>query len=255
MQIPTYIISLPSSLTRREKIKKACEKEAALDAVFVDAVAGADLSYEIALARGYSREKRDRLYHDLELNEIACLLSHRKALDLFLATDASYCLILEDDAEFAPVFSTNLVSIVTQYKGWDLIKLDCREAQLRGFKVGDLGDAHTLYTPFNASHGTTAIVYAREGAQKVRSTMNDFIYAFDTHLGFAIYKHNISLAQVFPSLAKEARLEASTIGGRLANNKKKGMSNTLSRRLKRLSHSFQKRIHAYRSSILIKPAL
>jgi GR25 family glycosyltransferase involved in LPS biosynthesis len=65
---------------------------------FVEAVEGGAVNYDLSGKFGYDRKTRNRAFHDLEKNEIACLLSHKKALERFLSGADDYCIVLEDDA-------------------------------------------------------------------------------------------------------------------------------------------------------------
>lgn len=95
------IISLERSPERRQTIA------AALDGLdlpfrFVDAVdAGRDALAPVAGAE----EIRARTHRDLSQGEIACALSHRKAYETFLASDAGHAVFLEDDALPTPAFA------------------------------------------------------------------------------------------------------------------------------------------------------
>lgn len=245
MKLATYIINLPSATSRRNNIQQVCEKIPLLDFRFVDAIAGANLNYSDAISSGYNQSKRIKYYADLELNEIACFLSHRKTLDLFLAGDESHCLVLEDDASFSDSFERLITALLLKTVGWDIIKLDCRETKVRGFHLGNISESDHLYAPFNASHGSTAILYSRSGATKFRASMNEFYFPFDTHIGHHIFRSGITIAQVFPSLIYESKIEKSTIGQRKSKRKAPGFAAMIRRRLHRIHHSFSKRIHCF----------
>jgi glycosyl transferase family 25 len=54
--------------------------------------------------------------------EVGCYLSHLKAMETFLQTDAPWCVILEDDVEVLPACADVLRSLAEK-EDWDLVKL------------------------------------------------------------------------------------------------------------------------------------
>ena len=248
MKLATYIINLPAAAKRRKNIQSNCEQFPFLDYIIIDAVAGSSLSYHDAIASGYNQSKRHKLYADLELNEIACILSHRNTLDIFIKTGASHCLILEDDALLLETFGHTITTVLANTSGWDLLKLECRDTKMRGFQIGQLSESNFLYSPFNSSHGSTAILYSRNGAKKLRASMDDFFHPFDMHIGTHHYRSNLVIAQVFPSIVHESNQESreeSTIGFRRSKRRAPGFAAFLRRRLDRIVNSIAKRFYCF----------
>ncbi len=244
----TYIINLPSSTKRREAIKQQVSKEKLLEVVFVNAVKGSDLSYERSVELGYDREKRKLHRNDLELNEIACFLSHRKTLDIFLEGEEEYCIILEDDAELRDGFADVILQLLEFSSGWDLINLDTRTNTIHGFSIKTLYGSRTLYVPLKVGLGATALLYSRSGAKKLRKSMNNFQFAFDTHIGFSHWKHRMVVAQIFPSIVSESKhIGASTIGCRNVDRQLRGLLPLLRRKYQRILHSIMKRIYTFQT--------
>lgn len=92
--IPIYVISLPSDVVRRENMKKQFP-ESYKYFEFIEAI---DF-------RGREKNEINHLYKECKQNmkrpltptEVACSLSHQKAIDHFLRSGNEWCVILEDD--------------------------------------------------------------------------------------------------------------------------------------------------------------
>ena len=174
-----YCINLKSATRRRLHILNQA-KRAAIDIIFVDAIEGKHI--EIENAKGYDRKNRLRYLKDLEPNEIACTLSHRLALETFLADPYPHCVIMEDDAIFDQNLHSDILAILSRINGFDLFKLESRDS--RGVVLGTL-DRLQIMLPLKASNGATAILYTKNGARKLLESLDRFSHAIDTHIGFA----------------------------------------------------------------------
>lgn len=214
---------------------------------------GVDIDYGNSSQFGYDKTARNKVFIDLEKNEIACLLSHKKALTRFLELGDEYCVILEDDAGLSPVFDEAILCLTQNIKGWDLIKLECRTHSLHGYPIFELGTSHSviLYSPIRSSFGATGILYSREGAQKLLRSLVRFQHPFDTHIGFG-WKYGLHIAEVYPSLVFERKDGLSSIGGRITKTRKRGLEAWFLARKARIVHSFMKRIFARRSKRIIR---
>ena len=95
-----YYINLERSPLRRERLEK-CLNLYSLSFTRIDAVDAKTLSDESA-AQFYDPKINSHGYFStLKKSEIACFLSHRKALRQFLdESDDDFALIFEDDVEF-----------------------------------------------------------------------------------------------------------------------------------------------------------
>ncbi len=97
-------------------------------------------------------------------NEIACFMSHIGVMRAFLASDAKRCLILEDDAVFAPDFASIIHELDLVADDWDI-------ALLYGNHFGGpcslrrLGSQHQLVGFFFRQTGAVAYVINRTAAQ------------------------------------------------------------------------------------------
>ncbi|MBX2804989.1 MAG: glycosyltransferase family 25 protein [Hyphomicrobiales bacterium] len=113
------IISLSRAVERREHMVEEFAK-AGLEAKFFDAVdaSKADSEFFSETFRRYGR------WGMLRMHDMACTLSHLNALKQFLAGNADYCLILEDDVFVSP----DLKSWIEDLSWWptdaDVVKIE-----------------------------------------------------------------------------------------------------------------------------------
>jgi glycosyl transferase family 25 len=101
--------------------------------------------------------------------EVGCTLSHLKAMETFLKTDAPWCVILEDDVEVLPACSEVLRSLAEK-DDWDLVKLFNFHS---GMPVGKraLGSAHHLVVHLTRTTSSAAYVVNRRAAETLLKSM------------------------------------------------------------------------------------
>lgn len=97
MQIPTYIINLPTSSARKQYMTDLLSAYPFLEISFVPAINGRKMTEE---------ERNDRFdfgsslkHYGRKLNEgeVGCALSHRLCYERLLVSESKYALVLEDD--------------------------------------------------------------------------------------------------------------------------------------------------------------
>lgn len=209
---------------------------------FVQAVDGRNL--DLDEAKGYDREGRLRYAPDLRPNEVACVLSHRKALETFLASNASIAVILEDDA----VLSEQLPSFVDEAKAlplaWDAINLERRKGKPLPAPLAKFDSGIALHASPFLSSGAAGWMYSRQGANKIVDSLDSFRHGYDEHLGF-FWRHRFVVMCVCPSLVQQGNAP-STIGPRrLFRSKDLTARQWLRARGERIEHSIRKRIGAH----------
>lgn len=101
--------------------------------------------------------------------EVGCYLSHLKAMELFLRTDAAWCVILEDDVEVRPECVAVLAAL-GQQDDWDLVKLFCFHSGLPVRKRALTTDHHLVV---HLTRTTSSAAYAvnRRGAETLLRAM------------------------------------------------------------------------------------
>lgn len=101
--------------------------------------------------------------------EVGCYLSHLKAMETFLRTDAPWCVILEDDVEVLPACGEVLRSL-GEKDDWDLVKLFNFHSGLPVQKRA-LGLGHHLVVHLTRTTSSAAYVVNRRAAESLLKSM------------------------------------------------------------------------------------
>lgn len=215
-----FVINLPSAGERRAFMLEQAEKFG-LHLNFVSAVSGKELTDEERLH--FDRERSDRYMPEcISDNEIACALSHRKALKAFLDSGAAYGVIFEDDALLMPHFSAAMEELLHRLHGWEIAKLYTADGTLYPVKVkGDCEDAvvHAVI-PRKILWIALANMYTRHSAEVVYKGLNRFWRPADAQIGDILLREEIPTIGVAPSpvvlseLSKHSCIDDGTSVGR-----------------------------------------
>jgi glycosyl transferase family 25 len=159
--------------------------------------------------------RRNRFKRPLTAGELACGLSHRKAMRQFLDGPQRYCVLLEDDALLSPqtaqVVQAAISARKSQRKPWDLLKLD--GARRSRFVHRPLTSEFELVEYFfEPPPSALAVVMTREFAELFLRKSPEVTRPIDED-----YKHHwqygFQLQSVHPALTRPANL-CSEIGAR-----------------------------------------
>jgi glycosyl transferase family 25 len=101
--------------------------------------------------------------------EVGCYLSHLKAMEEFLRTDAPWCLILEDDVEVSPE-CVEVLAALGQKDDWDLVKLFCFHSGLP-VRQRALTQKHHLVVHLTRTTSSAAYAINRHAAEKLLKSM------------------------------------------------------------------------------------
>jgi glycosyl transferase family 25 len=101
--------------------------------------------------------------------EVGCTLSHLKAMETFLKTDAPWCVILEDDVEVLPACSEVLRSLAEK-DDWDLVKLFNFHSGMPVRKRA-LAGGHHLVSHLTRTTSSAAYVVNRRAAETLLKSM------------------------------------------------------------------------------------
>ncbi len=101
--------------------------------------------------------------------EVGCTLSHLKAMEEFLRTDAPWCVILEDDAEVLPACADVLRSL-SEKDDWDLVKLFNNHSGMP-VKKRELAGGHHLVLHLTRTTSSAAYVVNRRTAETLLKSM------------------------------------------------------------------------------------
>jgi glycosyl transferase family 25 len=103
------------------------------------------------------------------VGEVGCMLSHRKAMETFLKTDAPRCVILEDDVEVLPACADVLRSLAEK-DDWDLVKLYKNHSGMP-VKKRELAGGHDLVAHLTRTTCSAAYVINRRAAETLLKSM------------------------------------------------------------------------------------
>lgn len=206
------VINLPHAEERRHSILAQGEK-LGLDIRVVPAIYGKDLDLQ-ADSCGYDRQTRLRLFtHDMLPNEVACALSHRKAIKTFLDSDASYAVVLEDDAVFDPNFNEGIRELTEHLQGWEAAKLFTDDGKLYPICPPFEGAVVQPCFPKKLPWVAVGYLYSRKAAQELYDGFRSFWLAADAHIGRILLERRIPTIGVCPGLihSGDPNNEASTL--------------------------------------------
>lgn len=205
-------INLPWAEERRGSITAQAQR-LGLNVQFVEAIAGRDLTSDVP---EYDKKKRSKAYtYDLSRNEQACMLSHIKALKTFLASDAEYAVIMEDDAMMADNIDAGVHELIDHLQGWETAKLYTDD----GGKLYPLGDKGNVGSNLRAVFPKKLVwvlvgwLWTRTGAEKLLAELGSFSLLADMQIGHIILQKQIPTIGVTPSLitTSDPNNESSTI--------------------------------------------
>ena len=162
-----YVINLDRDVERMASIRANLE---ALGLPFerLSAVMGKDVPEWEKLVDLPTYAWRNRL--DIpRAGEVGCYLSHLKAMETFLRSDAPWCVVLEDDVEVLPSCMTVLRSL-TEKDDWDLVKLFNFHSGMP-VKKRELVGGHRLVAHLTRTTSSAAYVVNRRAAETLLKSM------------------------------------------------------------------------------------
>ena len=101
--------------------------------------------------------------------EVGCYLSHLKAMETFLRTDAPWCVILEDDVKVLPS-CVDVLRSLAEKDDWDLVKLFNFHSGMPLTKRA-LGANHRLVVHLTRTTSSAAYVVNRRAATALLGSM------------------------------------------------------------------------------------
>lgn len=226
--IATFVINLDRS-TQRLAQTQACLAEIGLPFNRIAAVDGKACDPQLGQAA------IPTMGVALSPGEVGCFLSHRKAAEAFLATDAELGVVFEDDLALTPHSMACLTALSAAWKDlaiWDVVNLG-RPAKKHLSPVrqavwqGGVPLFHAHYMPVT----TTALMWSRGGAQAFLMMSQQMRYPVDVQIQHWVARTDRGLA--FRPAPFTTRGEASTIQeGKKASKRPFGVAQRL--RLQRL---------------------
>ena len=168
-KIPIFCVNLDK---RRQRYEKFCKQPGTKGLTIhrFSAVEGNAIEYlksdKISLQTKYNIQNKARRSHG-EINTlgaIGCSMSHYEVWQKFLQTDASHCLVLEDDARLVEGFAEMVAKYSADFTGdvWAL------SYKLYDKRLVPVSPGSPWKTPIYY-WGTAAYIISREGATKLSS--------------------------------------------------------------------------------------
>ena len=119
-KVRAFIINLDSATDRWAFIQKSF----AGSQLVLGRVSAIDRT-EVNLSDARYSERLYRCFHGRtpSVRELACYLSHLKAIEAFLATDEEHALIGEDDLVFRPDFDAALAAAMQYMHSWNILRI------------------------------------------------------------------------------------------------------------------------------------
>ena len=164
---PIYVINLDRDVERMTSLAVSL-KSLGLDYVRVPAVLGKEVAgwEKLVDADLYGARNRNAMPRP---GEVGCYLSHLKAMEEFLRTDAPWCVILEDDVEILPACLPVLAALGDK-DDWDLAKLFCFHSGMPVRKRA-LTASHHLVVHLTRTTSSAAYAVNRRTAETLLRSM------------------------------------------------------------------------------------
>lgn len=227
MTIAVYVINLDGSAERLEAIRARLdafglefERISAIDGRKLDLSTVAD--YDSARAESY-------VGRGLVGGEIGCYRSHLDAAARFLASDATYALILEDDAlplcDPVALLSRAIPDLEAVDPNWLLMNIGNRKSKIAtplfGYEVG--GQAFQLVAAHYFPMTTSAIVWSRAGARRFLDGHRTIFAPVDNYFRYWLTRegHGYSFRPAPVSTTDASSLILSAVGGPRKKNARK----------------------------------
>lgn len=162
-----YVINLERD---QERLASITANLASLGLAFkrIPAVIGKEVSHWESLVDMKAYAWRNRLDRP-RAGEAGCYLSHLKAMETFLLTEAPWCVILEDDVEVLPA-CTEVLRSLTERDDWDLVKFFYNHSGMP-VRKRVLAGGHQLVVHLTRTTSSAAYVINRRAAATLVKSM------------------------------------------------------------------------------------
>ena len=164
---PIFVINLDRDVERMRSVANNLTG-LGLDYVRVPAVLGKEVPEweKLVDAKLYSDRNRNVMPRP---GEVGCYLSHLKAMEEFLRTDAPWCVILEDDVEVLPA-CVPVLAALGEKNDWDLAKLFCYHSGMP-LRKRALTPTHRLVVHLARTTSSAAYAVNRLAAKTLLASM------------------------------------------------------------------------------------
>ena len=219
IELQTYVINLDRSKDRLDAITRQLG-EIGLPFSRIPAVDGKQASPEQMACIDEQSYQRKHGKPSLP-GELGCYLSHVKAIQTFLYSDAPFALILEDDAIFGEGFVDAVHELMRHPKKWDMVKLSGVHSGTP-VAVLTLNSKYDLAVMFSKCTCSSAYLINRKAAQAYSEKLLPMTLPYDHEFDLG-WKYQIQVRAVspFPVIHNEA-VATTIVGGSVPNLKFRG---------------------------------
>ena len=185
-----YYLNLDRDIVRREDMERQA-KEHGIVLHRIPGVLGSDLKSEDLTS--YDAKRRMRIMTtQIGAGEQGCILSHLKAMKTFLASEAEYAVIFEDDADILPGFAENLRYIIKHTSGWGYVKLYSEPTKMLESPKNPEGARVKLAFHKKLPWGAVGYMLTRNAAQKLLKLFEKgYWLTYDVQLSYFLMRYDI----------------------------------------------------------------
>ena len=204
-----YVINLDSAPDRWEHMLRAFESTSFF-LMRIPAVSGKELKLPIP---EFDEEKFRRRHGRLtNIFEVACYLSHIKAMKAFLDSGESHAMICEDDLYPRSELGDLVQTLLKHQEGWNMVRLAGLKLG-KPLRIADLGGGYTLTMPFHRFKGTGAYLIDRKGAQALVHGLLPMCLPYDHALDREwVYGMRVASVAPFPISQTEEEFDSDIQG-------------------------------------------
>ena len=186
------------------------------------------------------------------LGELGCYLSHVQAMHLFLASDAPFALVLEDDVLLHDSLPAVLQGLMANPQRWDVAKLS---AVHRGTPVPylEVAPGHRLAVMLSRCTGSSAYLMNRRAAKPYAQGLLPMSLPYD-HVYDQGWRFGLKFRLVTPTPCGHDETVASTIGAPAGPSRKFHWTRRLPAYAYRLGNEWQRLLYGLRHSWLERRA-
>lgn len=218
MKLGVYLINLDTSIDRLAQADAELKKYN-IEYQRISAVDGRQLDvqnfylYNAARSNAYTGR-------DLIGSEIGCYLSHKKALETFVNSDADYGLILEDDLKLNEdidfILRKSLDIIQKQNINWAVINVAANKKKLakQFATVQQYGLFQAYYFPILA----LGLLWTKQGAQQFLSEIKEIYTPIDVEIQAWACKTGLGLS-IYPAIVQQSGVDSDIDANTLAQKK------------------------------------
>lgn len=199
MKLSTYLINLDSSTARLEKADAELKRHN-IAYQRISAVDGR--VFDVAQFEGYNSAKSNAYTgRDLIGSELGCYLSHKKALEAFVASTSEFGLILEDDLhlvdDFKSILDQTLNWMETHPAHWHVMNIAANKKKMASPILSIQG--HQLYKAYYFPILALGLIWSRQGAESFLAQMGDIYTPIDVEIQAWVSKSGKGLS-IFPPI-------------------------------------------------------